>query len=84
MSNKGQIDKDFEHWITWAENTKAFPNLVAELRTRADETGRKEAVALLQTIHIRRRSEIRRGIIATVLIIVTIVSTVTMIIATFV
>ncbi len=83
MNNKGQVDKDFEHWITWAENTKAFPNLVAELRTRADETGRMEAVALLQAIHTRRRSEIRRGIIAAVLIIVIIVSTVTAIIAAF-
>ena len=84
MNNKKQIDEDFEYWIAWAERTKAFPNLVAELRTRADETGRKEAVALLQTIHIRRRSEIRRGIIAVMLIIVIIVSTVAAIIATFV
>jgi hypothetical protein len=83
MNNKGRIDKDFEHWIAWAENTKAFPNLVAELRTRADETGRKEAVALLQAIHTRRRSKTRRGIIATVLIIVIIAGTVTAIIAAF-
>lgn len=56
--SKNQTDKDFEYWIAWAERTKAFPNLVTELKTRADETGRKEAVAFLQAIHTRRQSEI--------------------------
>ena len=84
MNNKKQIDKDFEYWIAWAERTKALPNLVAELRTRADETGRKEAVVLLRAIHTRRRSEIRGGVIAAVIVIVVIVGTVITIIAAFV
>jgi len=83
MNNKKQIDEDFEYWIAWAERTKAFPNLVAELRTRADETGRKEAVALLQAIDTRRRSGIRRSVIAAVIVSVNIVGTVTAIIAVF-
>lgn len=83
MNNKKQIDEDFEYWIAWAERTKAFPNLVAELRTRADETGRKEAVALLQAIDTRRRSGIRRSVIAAVIVSVIIVGTVTAIIAVF-
>lgn len=84
MNNKKQIDKDFEYWIAWAERTKALPNLVVELRTRADETGRKEAVALLRAIHTGRRSEIRGGVIAAVIVIVVIVGTVIAIIAAFV
>lgn len=83
MNNKKQIDEAFEYWIAWAERTKAFPNLVAELRTRADETGRKEAVALLQAIDTRRRSGIRRSVIAAVIVSVIIVGTVTAIIAVF-
>jgi hypothetical protein len=54
------------------------------LRTRADETGRKEAVALLRAIHTRRRSEIRAGVIAAMIVIVVIVGTVIAIIAAFV
>lgn len=48
--NKSQVDQDFEYWISFAERNGQFPELVAELKNRADEKGRAEAVELLQAV----------------------------------
>lgn len=53
--NKTKTDIEFEKMIAWAESTGAFPDLVAELRNRADQTGRAEAVELLKALQSVRR-----------------------------
>jgi hypothetical protein len=71
--SKRQVDIEFEKWIAWAERTNAFPNLVSELKTRTNETGRAEAVTFLKALRsVRRRSPTVN--ISVLLVILTIVS----------